>query len=459
MKCKSCDHNNDKERFFCSICGEFLGGNCPVCSTYNSIDDKFCGKCGAPLTTKRLNLYSINGDKIKNDIPIKKTSEKETIKTTHLSDKSAIMDILNEVPEVRTPLSKSPPLYEKIIIPDEVDVFEVPEIKPAVNVQEKNLEIEPVEEVHEVKIEDVEITTQDFVEPVKEISSKIEASGEIILAVVDSMNNRVQILDKNGEAIRSMGQKGNGPGQFENPQKIAYDRKNNWLYVSDFNNCRINKFTLEGAFVSSIGKAGNGDGEFSYPQGVAVDTSSNLYVVDAFNNRIQIFNPKGVFIRKFDGNSNIGFDTPSGISILDDGSIFVLDTSNNRLLKFDPNFNLIMEMKDFPNPTVGFDEPSGLTISPSGEIYICDTGNDMIKFFDSEGNYIDTFGQTGKSEGSFDNPSDLHIDSNNTLYVADTWNNRIQLFSAAGEYLKTIGSFGSAPGKFNYVTDIKVLEL
>jgi hypothetical protein len=68
-------------------------------------------------------------------------------------------------------------------------------------------------------------------------------------------NSRVAKFDKNGNWVKSWGQRGpsgahanENPGNFNTPHNIGVDRQNN-VYVADRNNRRIQVFDRDGNFV------------------------------------------------------------------------------------------------------------------------------------------------------------------------------------------------------------------
>jgi hypothetical protein len=58
-------------------------------------------------------------------------------------------------------------------------------------------------------------------------------------------------VDKDGNWLKSWGERGNGPGQFNTPHSIAVDAKNN-IYVADRGNHRIQVFDSDGNFERQI---------------------------------------------------------------------------------------------------------------------------------------------------------------------------------------------------------------
>jgi hypothetical protein len=72
------------------------------------------------------------------------------------------------------------------------------------------------------------------------------------------------------------------------------------MYIADgYGNARVHKFSKEGKLLFSWGEPGRGPGQFILPHGIAVDSAGLVYVADRENSRVQIFNPKGEYLREW----------------------------------------------------------------------------------------------------------------------------------------------------------------
>lgn len=76
----------------------------------------------------------------------------------------------------------------------------------------------------------------------------------------------------------------------------------NRIYVSDFGDFKIKIYSQEGEYIESVGEHGQGLGQFGRPKGIAVDKESNLYVVDAGFENVQIFNKDAKLLMFFGGS-------------------------------------------------------------------------------------------------------------------------------------------------------------
>ncbi|MEH2223765.1 scytonemin biosynthesis PEP-CTERM protein ScyF [Nostoc sp.] len=137
-------------------------------------------------------------------------------------------------------------------------------------------------------------------------------SGNIFVA--DQYNNRVQVLDPNGNPLLAFGSAGSGPGQLLQPIGIEVDDQEN-VYVADSINSRVQVFDKNGNFLTSYGKPaldasgklvpppaltgppfGNPldltPGRFNWTGGTTLK-DGKLYVGDFFQGRVQVLNVEG----------------------------------------------------------------------------------------------------------------------------------------------------------------------
>ncbi|HTB84861.1 MAG TPA: 6-bladed beta-propeller [Candidatus Sulfotelmatobacter sp.] len=75
------------------------------------------------------------------------------------------------------------------------------------------------------------------------------------------------------------------------------------LVVSDLGASRVQVYDKDGKFVRSFGAHGNNAGEFFRNKGVAVDRNNYIYVADAAFDNVQIFNDQGRLLMPF-GSAN-----------------------------------------------------------------------------------------------------------------------------------------------------------
>jgi hypothetical protein len=79
---------------------------------------------------------------------------------------------------------------------------------------------------------------------------------------------------------------------FNNPNDIVQDSAGN-LYILDTDNNRIQKLDSDGKFIKTIGRKGQGPGEFQAAHSMDIDNEDNLYVFDMRSRRIEVLSTEG----------------------------------------------------------------------------------------------------------------------------------------------------------------------
>jgi hypothetical protein len=86
-------------------------------------------------------------------------------------------------------------------------------------------------------------------------------------------------------------------GRFRQPTDVTWDPAGD-IFISDgYVNSRVAKFDKNGNWVKSWGERGVKPGEFNTPHSITADAQGNIYVADRFNRRIQVFDSDGNFQR------------------------------------------------------------------------------------------------------------------------------------------------------------------
>jgi streptogramin lyase len=88
-------------------------------------------------------------------------------------------------------------------------------------------------------------------------------------------------------------------GLFRQPTDVTWDSQGN-IYITDgYVNSRVAKYDMNGDWVKSWGDKGAKPGQFQIPHAIVADRNNNLYVGDRTNRRIQVFDTDGNFLRMF----------------------------------------------------------------------------------------------------------------------------------------------------------------
>ena len=93
-----------------------------------------------------------------------------------------------------------------------------------------------------------------------------------------------------GKAIASI--KRGGP-PFNRPTDVAV-APNGELYVCDgYGNARVHRFAADGTLIRSWGEPGTGPAQFNLPHGIGISPDGRVFVTDRENDRIQIYTLDG----------------------------------------------------------------------------------------------------------------------------------------------------------------------
>jgi DNA-binding beta-propeller fold protein YncE len=163
-----------------------------------------------------------------------------------------------------------------------------------------------------------------------------------LLYVVDSAQDQVIVFDADSlKLLRRIGTGGKNhflttPGDFAEPQGVAVDNEGN-VYVTDTLNDRVEIFDGDGNFVSTFGKAGDGPGAFTRPKGIAVDSDGHVWVADEMQDNLQVFNKDGqllAYIGQGHGELPGQFKALVGLAIDKKNHVFTTEQYPGRLQMF-----------------------------------------------------------------------------------------------------------------------------
>ena len=139
-------------------------------------------------------------------------------------------------------------------------------------------------------------------------------------------------------------------GLFRQPTDVTWDSEGN-IYITDgYVNSRVAKYDKNGDWVKSWGEKGTGPGQFHLPHAIVADRDNNLYVGDRTNRRIQVFDTEGKFLRMFTidvppvpGTHAVNGPTPTGERLA-----AVIGAPNSICITPGPNQVLFVGESTFP---------------------------------------------------------------------------------------------------------------
>lgn len=126
-----------------------------------------------------------------------------------------------------------------------------------------------------------------------------------------------------GELLMTLGtpDEPGGEGEpFNKPTDLALGPDGE-IFISDgYGNARIHKYSPDGELIKSWGQPGTGPSEFDLPHCVRVDPRNRLMVADRENNRIQFFTLDGEYIEEWGDLLH-----PDTIYIGDDDLVYIAE--------------------------------------------------------------------------------------------------------------------------------------
>jgi DNA-binding beta-propeller fold protein YncE len=202
------------------------------------------------------------------------------------------------------------------------------------------------------------------------------------------LSQRVTVISPAGKVLRRWGTPGSGPGEFQfvsapnDPTDL-----HSWLsvgpsgdvYVADSGNNRVQVFTPRGRFMRQFGSSGTGKGQFVSLFSVVVDRAGNVYTTEGSAARLGVvtkFSPAGKVVWQIGGVASSNADLtvpieplsmdPHGrlVTINDNGLVLYIDSDGHELDSFDGVGGV------FPSPP----PVCGVTVDPLGYTYVTGCG-------------------------------------------------------------------------------------
>lgn len=156
-----------------------------------------------------------------------------------------------------------------------------------------------------------------------------------LIYVADTYAHDIKVFDEQGNLQHTLGQRGDGGGEFNFPTYIALSQGE--LYVVDTMNAQVQVLDMvSGELSRVISRRGLNVGDLVRPKGVAVDGEGNAYVVESYYDHLLVYDRKGQFLLPIGGNGKEPgkFYLPSGVWVDTKNRVYVADMFNGRVSVF-----------------------------------------------------------------------------------------------------------------------------
>ena len=244
----------------------------------------------------------------------------------------------------------------------------------------------------------------------------------------DSSNQHVILFDEQLQCLHVIGEKGDGNGKFQDISGIAASET--CLYVADTVLNSIQKFELTGKFVCQFGSEGEKRGQFNGPSGLLLLQSDLLFICDRYNHRIQVFqNDEFSYTFGESGTEPGTFSRPVDLSVNRTGDqLFITDSDNNRVQVFTPKGDFVRVFGNSVDIPFELQIPFGICVTPDDHVLITAVGTHSLLVFKDDGTFVSAIEGTYQGESRYSYPCGAVMMNNGQIVIADYYGNKLVVF-------------------------------
>ena len=221
-------------------------------------------------------------------------------------------------------------------------------------------------------------------------SGAVDWEGNVYMIERDA-HRVVKLSPKMDKVLLQLGttmEKGNSPTHFDLPSGVAVLRNGNIVVTDGYGNNRVAIFDKTGKFIKQVGKGaggpadkGNGPGEWVLPHKLALDAQDNMYIIDREGHRVQVYDKDLNYLREI----KVEGWNPWDIAISrkgDDGFAYVADHAQERVHKLSLKDGKLVATWGKQGLGPGeFDWVHGIVVDSKGAVYAADTYGQRIQKF------------------------------------------------------------------------------
>ena len=238
------------------------------------------------------------------------------------------------------------------------------------------------------------------------------------------------VFDDHFQYSHAIGGSGYGYGRFSCMTGVAVDKRG-FLYIADRDLHCIQKLELKkGKFISQFGRKGTAGGQFNCPCGLLLSQSGLLFVCDVDNYRIQVFkNEQFAYCFGKRGTEPGAFDQPADLTMNNNEDwLFITDTKNCRIQLFTPKGQFLKIFSSIIGVPINVQYPSGIHYTPDGHLLISAGITNSVLVFQEDGKFISSIEGFYKGERRFISPRGIMMTTNGQIVVTSFSDNRLFIF-------------------------------
>jgi DNA-binding beta-propeller fold protein YncE len=161
---------------------------------------------------------------------------------------------------------------------------------------------------------------------------------------------------------------GAGPDTFNRPTDVAFGPNGDFFVTDGYENTRVVKFATNGKFIKSWGDPGTGPSQFNTVHSIAIDRRNRLLVADRDNARVQIFDLDGNFITQW---THLG--SPYSVFITDNDVVYIGDGVNSKVwIAKASDGTLLGTIEDTPGV-------HWVAVDPAGNVYVASNRSQYLR--------------------------------------------------------------------------------
>lgn len=187
----------------------------------------------------------------------------------------------------------------------------------------------------------------------------------------DISNHRVFKFDPQGKLLLALGtgKPGSTDDAFNKPSDMAFGMNGEFFISDGYINTRVKQYAASGKLLKTWGQPGKGPGEFDLVHAIIVDRQGRVLVADRNNERIQIFDREGTFQGQWPGFA------PYGLAFSPEGTLYVADAVAHQVLRLDKDGKVQQRIGMKGSAAGEFNVPHMLAFDQQGNLFVAEVDN------------------------------------------------------------------------------------